>query len=218
MLLGAQRKTLSGFSSTSVLPHTGYIYHSDIVQSLPPVSVRIWSAFSDWCVRARGSNTDFHSFFVGSAEESGTFGGSKMHPSSSSGQLPWECWREGEAKGSRALVSNLSGGGRGGSGRGGDSFVCAAFTNAASHAQTPTHHFPVLNGCILPLGSGPGLGTPALEYWGSSRDRSINQTSWDISNEILKDFVSLKICSKGLRYGTSSERYLTLLEKVGCSQ
>lgn len=38
MLLGAQRKTLSGFSSTSVLPHTGYIYHSDIVQSLPPVS------------------------------------------------------------------------------------------------------------------------------------------------------------------------------------
>uniref|UniRef100_A0A2K5PZH7 U4/U6 small nuclear ribonucleoprotein Prp31 n=1 Tax=Cebus imitator TaxID=2715852 RepID=A0A2K5PZH7_CEBIM len=36
MLLGAQRKTLSGSSSTSVLPHTGYIYHSDIVQSLPP--------------------------------------------------------------------------------------------------------------------------------------------------------------------------------------
>ncbi|XP_015679146.1 U4/U6 small nuclear ribonucleoprotein Prp31-like, partial [Protobothrops mucrosquamatus] len=36
MLLGAHRKTLLGFSSTSVLPHTGYIYHSDIVQSLPP--------------------------------------------------------------------------------------------------------------------------------------------------------------------------------------
>ncbi|KAM8794838.1 U4/U6 small nuclear ribonucleoprotein Prp31 [Eudromia elegans] len=36
MLLGAQRRSLSGFSSTSVLPHTGYIYHSDIVQSLPP--------------------------------------------------------------------------------------------------------------------------------------------------------------------------------------
>ncbi|XP_070800882.1 U4/U6 small nuclear ribonucleoprotein Prp31 [Pituophis catenifer annectens] len=34
MLLGAQRKTLSGFSGTSVLPHTCYIYHSDIVQSL----------------------------------------------------------------------------------------------------------------------------------------------------------------------------------------
>ncbi|XP_014749330.1 PREDICTED: U4/U6 small nuclear ribonucleoprotein Prp31, partial [Sturnus vulgaris] len=36
LLLGAQRRTLSGFSSTSVLPHTGFIYHSDIVQSLPP--------------------------------------------------------------------------------------------------------------------------------------------------------------------------------------
>uniref|UniRef100_V9KSA3 U4/U6 small nuclear ribonucleoprotein Prp31 n=1 Tax=Callorhinchus milii TaxID=7868 RepID=V9KSA3_CALMI len=36
MLLGAQRKTLTGFSSTSVLPHTGYIYHSELVQSLPP--------------------------------------------------------------------------------------------------------------------------------------------------------------------------------------
>lgn len=38
MLLGAQRRTLSGFSSTSLLPHTGYIYHCDVVQSLPPVS------------------------------------------------------------------------------------------------------------------------------------------------------------------------------------
>uniref|UniRef100_A0A667XZX9 U4/U6 small nuclear ribonucleoprotein Prp31 n=1 Tax=Myripristis murdjan TaxID=586833 RepID=A0A667XZX9_9TELE len=36
MLLGAQRKTLSGFSSTSLLPHTGFIYHCDVVQSLPP--------------------------------------------------------------------------------------------------------------------------------------------------------------------------------------
>ena len=40
MLLGAQRRTLSGFSSTSLLPHTGYIYHCDVVQSLPPVSTR----------------------------------------------------------------------------------------------------------------------------------------------------------------------------------
>lgn len=38
MLLGAQRRTLSGFSSTSLLPHTGFIYHCDVVQSLPPVS------------------------------------------------------------------------------------------------------------------------------------------------------------------------------------
>lgn len=40
MLLGAQRRTLAGFSSTSLLPHTGYIYHCDVVQSLPPVSAR----------------------------------------------------------------------------------------------------------------------------------------------------------------------------------
>ncbi|KAM3873214.1 U4/U6 small nuclear ribonucleoprotein Prp31-like [Diretmus argenteus] len=36
MLLGAQRRTLAGFSSTSLLPHTGFIYHCDVVQSLPP--------------------------------------------------------------------------------------------------------------------------------------------------------------------------------------
>ncbi|KAG7250208.1 hypothetical protein CRUP_025412, partial [Coryphaenoides rupestris] len=36
MLLGAQRRTLAGFSSTSLLPHTGYIYHCDVVQWLPP--------------------------------------------------------------------------------------------------------------------------------------------------------------------------------------
>lgn len=43
MLLGAQRKTLSGFSSTSLLPHTGYIYHCDVVQSLPPVSINLFA-------------------------------------------------------------------------------------------------------------------------------------------------------------------------------
>lgn len=43
MLLGAQRRTLSGFSSTSLLPHTGYIYHCDVVQSLPPVSINFFS-------------------------------------------------------------------------------------------------------------------------------------------------------------------------------
>ncbi|XP_075920551.1 U4/U6 small nuclear ribonucleoprotein Prp31-like, partial [Petromyzon marinus] len=36
MLLGAQRKSLSGFSTVAILPHTGFIYHSDIVQGLPP--------------------------------------------------------------------------------------------------------------------------------------------------------------------------------------
>ncbi|KAL0985183.1 hypothetical protein UPYG_G00153840 [Umbra pygmaea] len=36
MLLGSQKRTLAGFSSTSLLPHTGYIYHCDVVQTLPP--------------------------------------------------------------------------------------------------------------------------------------------------------------------------------------
>jgi len=37
-LLGNQKKTLSGFSQTSTLPHTGFIFHSPIVQDTPPVS------------------------------------------------------------------------------------------------------------------------------------------------------------------------------------
>lgn len=37
MLLGAQKKMLSGFSQVSALPHTGFIYNSDIVQDMPPV-------------------------------------------------------------------------------------------------------------------------------------------------------------------------------------
>jgi U4/U6 small nuclear ribonucleoprotein PRP31 len=36
LLLGQQKKTLSGFSSTQMLPHTGYIYYSEVVQSVPP--------------------------------------------------------------------------------------------------------------------------------------------------------------------------------------
>jgi len=35
-LLGQVKKTLSGFSQTSTLPHTGIIYYSEIVQDLPP--------------------------------------------------------------------------------------------------------------------------------------------------------------------------------------
>ncbi|XP_033751531.1 U4/U6 small nuclear ribonucleoprotein Prp31-like [Pecten maximus] len=34
--LGAQRKTLSGFSMASIQPHMGYIYNCDIVQKTPP--------------------------------------------------------------------------------------------------------------------------------------------------------------------------------------
>ncbi|PNF40886.1 U4/U6 small nuclear ribonucleoprotein Prp31 [Cryptotermes secundus] len=36
MVLGAQKKTLSGFSQVTMLPHTGFIYYSDIVQDTPP--------------------------------------------------------------------------------------------------------------------------------------------------------------------------------------
>ena len=36
LLLGQQKKTLSGFSSVQILPHTGYIYYADVVQRVPP--------------------------------------------------------------------------------------------------------------------------------------------------------------------------------------
>ena len=36
-VLGAQKRTLDGFSSTAMLPHTGFIYYSDIVQMTPEV-------------------------------------------------------------------------------------------------------------------------------------------------------------------------------------
>ncbi|KAL1243416.1 U4/U6 small nuclear ribonucleoprotein Prp31 [Trichinella spiralis] len=35
LILGSQKRTLSGFSSTTILPHTGYIYYTPLVQSLP---------------------------------------------------------------------------------------------------------------------------------------------------------------------------------------
>ncbi|XP_065898925.1 U4/U6 small nuclear ribonucleoprotein Prp31-like [Dysidea avara] len=34
-VLGAQKKTLSGFSSATVLPHTGLVFYSEMVQSVP---------------------------------------------------------------------------------------------------------------------------------------------------------------------------------------
>ena len=37
MLVGAEKRSLSGFSQANVLPHTGFIYYSQIVQELPPV-------------------------------------------------------------------------------------------------------------------------------------------------------------------------------------
>ena len=36
-LLGAKKKTLAGFSTTAMLPHTGFVYYSEVVQSQPPV-------------------------------------------------------------------------------------------------------------------------------------------------------------------------------------
>lgn len=36
MLLGASKKSLAGFSSAAILPHTGHIYYSELVQAHPP--------------------------------------------------------------------------------------------------------------------------------------------------------------------------------------
>lgn len=36
LLLGQQKKSLSGFSTVQVLPHTGYIYFCEVVQNVPP--------------------------------------------------------------------------------------------------------------------------------------------------------------------------------------
>ncbi|CAG5090934.1 Similar to prpf31: U4/U6 small nuclear ribonucleoprotein Prp31 (Xenopus tropicalis) [Cotesia congregata] len=36
LVLGAQKTTLSGFSQTTALPHTGFIFYSEIVQEAPP--------------------------------------------------------------------------------------------------------------------------------------------------------------------------------------
>lgn len=37
LLLGQQKKTLSGFSQVTMMPHTGFVYFSEIVQNTPPV-------------------------------------------------------------------------------------------------------------------------------------------------------------------------------------
>ncbi|KAB0795597.1 hypothetical protein PPYR_12436 [Photinus pyralis] len=36
LILGEQKKSLSGFSQTNMLPHTGFVYYSEIVQNSPP--------------------------------------------------------------------------------------------------------------------------------------------------------------------------------------
>ena len=37
-VVGAQRRTLAGFSTAAILPHTGFIFYSEIVQMTPEVS------------------------------------------------------------------------------------------------------------------------------------------------------------------------------------
>jgi len=39
LLIGAQKRTLSGFSTKAIMPHTGFIYYCDIVQKTPPVCI-----------------------------------------------------------------------------------------------------------------------------------------------------------------------------------
>lgn len=39
LCLGQQKKMLSGFSQVATLPHTGFVYYSDIVQDTIPVSI-----------------------------------------------------------------------------------------------------------------------------------------------------------------------------------
>ena len=36
LVLGAQKRTLAGFSSATILPHTGFIFYSELVQATPP--------------------------------------------------------------------------------------------------------------------------------------------------------------------------------------
>jgi len=38
LVIGAQKRTLSGFSTKAIMPHTGFVYYCDIVQRTPPVS------------------------------------------------------------------------------------------------------------------------------------------------------------------------------------
>jgi len=37
LLLGSQKRLLSGFSQVNAMPHTGFIFHCSLVQNNPPV-------------------------------------------------------------------------------------------------------------------------------------------------------------------------------------
>jgi U4/U6 small nuclear ribonucleoprotein PRP31 len=61
LLLGAHRKVLGGFSSTTAMPHAGAIFYSKIVQDCPPVSLFFQIIFY------------LKSFFLGSSSSCCTF-------------------------------------------------------------------------------------------------------------------------------------------------
>lgn len=86
MLLGAQRRTLSGFSSTTLLPHTGFIYHCDVVQSLPPVR----KTGADFVARPGTVPETALLSFLGPQAKGGASGGCKVHAGQPGGQFPRE--------------------------------------------------------------------------------------------------------------------------------
>ncbi len=51
LLLGSQKKTLSGFSQVATLPHTGFIYYSEIVQDAPPVSIDVMQFYCNFVIK-----------------------------------------------------------------------------------------------------------------------------------------------------------------------
>jgi len=42
LLLGSQKKLLSGFSQVNAMPHTGFIFHCSLVQNNPPVTIKLY--------------------------------------------------------------------------------------------------------------------------------------------------------------------------------
>jgi len=69
LLLGSQKRTLSGFSTASaqVLPHTGFIYHSELIQALPPYLRRKGSRIAAAKCTLAARIDSFHESLDGSA-------------------------------------------------------------------------------------------------------------------------------------------------------
>jgi len=45
LVIGAQKRTLSGFSTKAIMPHTGFVFYCDIVQRIPPVIILVLQLF-----------------------------------------------------------------------------------------------------------------------------------------------------------------------------